>query len=752
VIAIALAIAAVLWALGAAPGDGLPAASSSQAPSPSASPDATAAIHVGSESCAGCHAGEHERWMRSHHRAAMQVATPDTVLGDFDDARHTHEGVTSRFFRRDGDYFVETDAADGSLQTFRISHTFGVDPLQQYLIEFPDGRRQALSVSWDARPASEGGQRWYHLYPEPVDGASVDHRHPLHWTGPLFNWNSRCASCHSTNLDKAYDPAADRYATTWSEISVGCEGCHGPGSRHLEWARGGAGFAIPGKGFAQRLGDRGRWVAHGGGDDPVGWPAATARRADPGTGSEVLACARCHSRREELAAWDADTPYFDAFAPTLLREPIYLADGQVHEEAFEFGSFVQSRMHQAGVTCSDCHEPHSGELRGNGNAVCAQCHQPTVYDVAAHHRHPEGSAAAQCVACHMPATTYMGVDVRHDHGFRVPQPELSVATGVRNACTDCHRDQTAAWAADALAGWIPQRAEPTWRSAYTLAFAAADAGRSGADAALLAIARDATLPPIVRGSAGARLGAYANAATAQGVQELLGADDPLIRLGAIQALGEWPPEGRWELLRPRLSETVPALRVAMGGALAGVDPAGLAEPERTAVQRLHADFLAAQRYNADYPEAQVLLGNFHGERGDAALAEAAYRQALRLAPAQEGALLNLADLYRQTGRDADAEPVLREAIARHPRSAAAHYVLALLEVRRGRIEPAIESLRSAVALAPDEARYAYTYALALERDGRAAQGIAHLEAWTRAHGDDPELAAVLAQLRQRSGR
>jgi predicted CXXCH cytochrome family protein len=747
-LAAALAAAGAWALLRATPGAG---------PAPAAPTHVAAQVdavprHVGSAACAECHADETARWTQSHHRAAIQVATPATVLGEFDDTRFTHGGVTTRFFRRDGDYFVETDAANGSLRVFRVSHTFGVDPLQQYLLELPDGRRQALSVSWDTRPAAEGGQRWYHLYPEPVDGVPVDHRHPLHWTGALFNWNSRCASCHGTDVDKGYDAGSDRYDTRWSELSVGCEACHGPGSRHVQWAREGEPPAIAHQGFARRLGDRGSWAPASDSDLADGWPAGTLRRTDRGAGTEVLACARCHSRREELAAFDGDTPYFDAFVPALLRAPVYEADGQVQEEAFEYGSFVQSRMHRAGVTCSDCHDPHSGQLRAPGNGVCAQCHQPAVYDVAAHHRHPEGSAAAQCVACHMPATTFMGVDVRHDHGFRVPQPELSVATGVRNPCTDCHREQSAAWAAEALAGWIPERAEPLWRTAYTLAFAAADAGRAGADAALLEIALDARLPPIVRGSAGARLGDYVSNESAQGLQALLGADDPLLRLGAIQAVAEWPSALRWRMLQPHLAETLPALRVAMGGALAAVDPAGLAPAESAAVRRLHADFLAAQRYNADYPEAQVLLGNFHGEHGEAAQAEAAYRQALRLAPGHEGALLNLADLYRQTGRDAEAEPLLREAIARHPRSAAPHYVLALLEVRRERIVDALASLRRAVALAPDEARYAYTYALALERDGRAKQGIAHLEAWIREHGEDPELAAVLAQMRQRAGR
>src|SRR4029453_11018713 len=194
-----------------------------------------AATFAGSEACAGCHQSEAKLWRTSQHERAMAHATDKSVLGDFNDVSFQYFDVRSRFFRKDGKFFVETDGPDGKLKTFEVKYTFGVDPLQQYLIEFPDGRLQALSVAWDVRPKDKGGQRWFHLYPN----EHIKHGDVLHWTRLNQNWNFMCAECHSTGVQKNYDSAADRFATKWAEISVGCEACHGAGSRHVAWAQDG---------------------------------------------------------------------------------------------------------------------------------------------------------------------------------------------------------------------------------------------------------------------------------------------------------------------------------------------------------------------------------------------------------------------------------------------------------------------------------------------------------------------------------
>src|SRR5690606_26863640 len=373
-----------------------------------------AAQFVGSAQCAGCHEQAFADWQESHHHQAMLPATAQSVRGDFNNVRFDHFGTTSRFFTQDGSFFVETDNADGELETFKVAYTFGWYPLQQYLVEFPDGRMQALGISWDARPASEGGQRWYHLYPD----EPVTHDDPLHWTGAFQNWNSRCASCHSTALVKGYQPQQDAYETRWQEINVGCEACHGPASRHMAWANG------------RRIGeDRGFAMNLAAVWEPAGIERPIPPR-QPAMSAQLQVCSACHSRRTELAQPDANVAFFDQYTLSPLLEGMYHPDGQILDEVFETGSFLQSRMHQNHVSCTNCHQPHSARLRASGNALCLQCHEPARFQTRAHFFHEPDSSGAQCTACHMDTRTYMGVDIRHDHSFRVPDPLASQRFGV----------------------------------------------------------------------------------------------------------------------------------------------------------------------------------------------------------------------------------------------------------------------------------------------------------------------------------
>ena len=396
---------------------------------------AGAAQYVGLAECTSCHAEQASRWSGSHHDLAMQSVSEQTVLGDFNDASLTHFGVTSSFFKKDGKFLVHTEGPGGELRDYEIKYTFGVEPLQQYLVEFPGGRLQALSLAWDTRSQAQGGQRWFHLYPDERITADDE----LHWTKPSQNWNSMCAECHSTNLQKNYDPVSETFSTTWSEIDISCEACHGPGSDHVAWAKREPGWENlqAGKGlvlsFDERLG--------------VSWKinpqTGTAVRSEVRGGDrEIEMCARCHSRRSPITAdYEHGKPLLDHYLPRLLEEGMYFADGQIDDEVYVYGSFLQSKMYSAGVTCSDCHDPHNLQLRLPANGVCLQCHQAERYDQPAHHFHKSGSEGASCAECHMPPRTYMVVDPRHDHSMRIPRPDLSVTLGTPNACNNCHRDK-----------------------------------------------------------------------------------------------------------------------------------------------------------------------------------------------------------------------------------------------------------------------------------------------------------------------
>src|SRR5215468_2930001 len=453
-----------------------------------ASPASAAADagHVGSETCAGCHQGQAQLWRASQHKHAMDHATEKTVLGDFADASFDHYGVRSRFFRNGVKYLVETDGPDGRLATFEVKYTFGIDPLQQYLIEFPDGRLQALSIAWDTRPKDQGGQRWFHLYPN----EEIRHDDVLHWTKLNQNWNFMCAECHSTGVQKNYDAANNRFHTTWAEISVGCEACHGRGSRHVEWARSQRSWfgkdEDPRKGLAVFLNERDgvTWQP----DPKTGNPR---RSVDPAvTRREVETCGLCHARRGEFSEdWVPGQPLSDTHAVSLLARGLYHADGQMLDEVYNYGSFKQSKMFAAGVTCSDCHEPHAAKLRAAGDGVCLQCHTPDRYEVASHSHHGDVTPKVTCVSCHMPVSTYMIVDKRHDHSLRVPRPDLSVKLGTPNACNGCHADKSPEWAASAVAAWFG--AERKGLQTYAGAFAAAWADRADAGGLLASIAADA---------------------------------------------------------------------------------------------------------------------------------------------------------------------------------------------------------------------------------------------------------------------
>jgi Cytochrome c554 and c-prime len=192
-----------------------------------------AASYVGGEACSGCHAPQAQLWKGSHHALAMQKAGEKTVLGEFAGTRVEHFGMTTSFSRSGDKFLVRTEGPDGAVHDYEIAYTFGVYPLQQYLIAFPGGRLQALGIAWDSRPKDQGGQRWFHLYPD----EKLKPGDPLHWTGHDQTWNYQCADCHSTDLKKNYDLATNTYATSWTDIDVACEACHGPGSRHLAWAK-----------------------------------------------------------------------------------------------------------------------------------------------------------------------------------------------------------------------------------------------------------------------------------------------------------------------------------------------------------------------------------------------------------------------------------------------------------------------------------------------------------------------------------
>jgi predicted CXXCH cytochrome family protein len=699
---------------------------------------------VGRAQCAPCHAEETARWTGSHHDLAMQEATEASVLGNFDDASFEQFGVTSRFYRKDGAFMVRTDGPDGELQDYPIKYTFGVFPLQQYLVAFPGGRLQALDIAWDSRPAEQGGQRWMHLHPNDP----VPHDDVLHWTGPNLNWNYMCADCHSTNLRKGYDAASDTYHTTWSEIDVACEACHGPGSKHLAWAKAkaeGEPSDLPDMGLTVRLDERAG----------VAWPVdpvtGKARRSVPRTTTrEIQVCARCHSRRSQMTDEAiAGQPFLDGFRPALLTEGLYYPDGQIEDEVYVWGSLLQSRMYQAGITCSDCHDPHAADVRMPGDVVCYQCHPADRYASKGHHFHAEGSVGASCVECHMPPTNYMVVDARHDHSFRVPRPDQSIALGTPNACNKCHEDKTPQWAAEQVQTWYGKPA--TGYEHYGAALHAAREQLPGAPRLLQALAADANQPGIARATALEELRSYPDAATLSVLQQGLSAEDPLERIGALDGLSSLGANQRI-LAVSLLWDDLEAVRIAAARLLAALPPEQLPEQVQGQLSKAIQEYMAVQEFNAERPEAQVNLGALYADQGRYQEAEQAYRRAIRLQPRFVPAYVNMAHLLSRRGREHEADGVLRSGLERNPASADLEHALGLSLVRQKRLDQAVDALAKAADLEPDNARYSYVYAVALQSSGRLSEAIQVLEAARRRHPGDLETLSALVTFSREADR
>ena len=643
------------------------------------------AAFVGRDQCIDCHTEAYESWLGSHHDDAMDHASENTVLGDFNDVEFEYKGLTSRFYRRDERYFVNTEGPDGELAEFEVRYTFGVEPLQQYLVPFPGGRLQVLSIAWDTEE-----KRWFHLY-EDEDIPPGDW---LHWTRNGQNWNGMCAECHSTNLRKNYDAESRSFATEWSEIDVSCEACHGPGSIHVDWAN----------------------------IDPMGRPdidnrGLSVRTSGLDNAEFVELCAACHSRRREIGDYDhAQKSMYQSVVPVLLEQDVYHPDGQILEEDYVWGSFLQSKMYANGVRCDDCHDVHSLELHKQGNELCLQCHLGETYDSYGHHFHQkevEGapSDGALCVKCHMPEQVYMSVDWRADHSIRIPSPDLSLEIGTPNACgqSGCHDDQTVEWNVDAYTKWYGTTRKPH----FGTVFAAARAREPDAEDGLHRIIENDLHPAIVRATALGELQAFPGERTNRALRTALTNEQAMIRLAAVEGLAGQSPDVLTAALGPLLSDPAHGVRIAVAANLAGVDPEYLAPHERPAFDNALAEYVAATERNLDFAASGMNLANLYSSQGDAESAEGYYRMALEVDDLFFPAKMNLAVIVSQRGDNEEAEQLLREVLADYPEQHDAAYSLALLLVGLDRLDEGLVYLVQAAKGMPQRSRVQYNYGLLL---------------------------------------
>jgi Flp pilus assembly protein TadD len=458
------------------------------------------------------------------------------------------------------------------------------------------------------------------------------------------------------------------------------------------------------------------------------------------------ACGRCHSRRGVISAnYEFGKPLADSHRVALLEPSLYFDDGQIRDEVYVYGSFVQSRMYRAGVTCSDCHDPHSLQLlSGSGpgsepSDVCTRCHLPEIFADAAHHHHEP--AAVACVDCHMPARNYMVVDPRRDHSLRVPRPDLSLVSNAPNACNNCHMNRDAAWAASAAAKWWPVAS-----AHFATAFAAAR--RGAANPALLAVAGDPGLPGIVRATALTRLSGPLAQTEAVAIQQGLADPDPILREAALRAAGYLPPDAQLQLASPLLRDAVRSVRIEAALLLATVREylsvnAGFAAAAN--------EYRAAQRAVASRPEAHIALGDFEAALGNPDQARRHFTTALAMDPGFIASRLNYADALRRFGDEAGAEKLLRDGLALDPVSSDLRHSLGLLLVRTERTEAGLQELRKAAELAPDNPRFAYVVGVALHSLGEVDAALRVLREARQRFSQDFDISWALATMSRDSG-
>lgn len=691
-------------------------------PAPTTSFSAAPPQWVDESACKQCHLSQHEDWRGSHHHLAMQTASADTILATFE-GELSSDTETSRFFRRDGDFWINTTGADGELADYRVAYMIGVEPLQQYLLELPDGRLQAHPAAWDVANA-----RWFHLYEE----EGVDHYHRLHWTKAQQNADFMCIECHTTGFERNYDAASDTHNSRWHALGVGCQACHGPASTHLQWAAGGMPENVPGKGFAR----------------------------DPGHGkaAEMTTCGRCHSRRAPLGnSYTHGADLLDDYLPMLLSAELFDVDGKINGEVFEYASFRQSKMHAAGVACSDCHNPHSARLRAPDNAVCTQCHNPQAlpmrgdinaagllaknYDDPSHHHHPEGSSGSLCISCHMPGKLYMGNDLRRDHSFSSPNPIQARALSHDDACIDCHKGSARNYLRMKFEHWYPHATSRD--NGYARDLHSARNGLPGAAAGLLQQLSRRDLPDIRRATLLNELAAYPSAVAQRVVTDALMDESPLVRRTAIELLPTMlPAPDQVSVLKMMLADPVRAVRLAASWQLLQLLPGtGVDVLE---LRQLVAEYEQSQATMLDRADAHYNLAGVYQLTGREEMVEPALRAALQRDAAFHPARIMLAQWLEQAVNDPRAgHELLREGAGRYPHEASLHYGFGLMRVRQGAHDDALQALRRAHEHAPEDSQYAYVLAVAMHGNGQVNEALEILRNALRRDPADRNVRAAL---------
>ena len=663
--------------------------------------------YVGDQSCKQCHITEFKEWKQSHHYMSMLPPNDSTVKGDFNNITFTADGVTSRFFKKGNKFFINTEGDDGKNHDFEVKYIFGFTPLQQYLIEFPGGRMQVPRLSWDVNK-----KKWFNQYA----GQKIPSHDWLHWTGNAQNWNTMCATCHSTNLQKNYDVTTDTYKTTYSVINVSCESCHGAGKQHVDFMNGDYKSGKKVAGSFLKLDNRSSQT------------------------EQLNTCAPCHARISELNGSHIESKeIMDNYIPQIPDTEFYHADGQVDDEDYIYSSFLQSKMFAKGVKCSDCHNPHSTKLKRIGNQTCTQCHLINKYDVPSHTFHPEGTKSAECISCHMPGKLYMGNDLRHDHSFRVPRPDLSVKYGTPNACSNCHKDKSEKVLADAVIKWYGPKRK------YHFSDDLVPGSRLDANSEkhLTNLIDNKFVPKIIKATATFYLGSIPTPTSLNTLLGRLGSKEAQIRYRALRSLASFPADSWSDAVGPFLSDKVRAVRIAAADLYIGIPVEQIPSQYSTALSLAKKELEESLLYQTDFSTGNVMLADYYLKLQDYANAEKFYLRGLKKDSNMNYALLNLSATYNSQGKNKEAMQTLEKAIKNDSKNERIYYNMALLYHEMNNFPAAEKAFAKAVDLKSVNPRVYYNYGLLLNQNKKFKEAESVLLKGIALNPSNPELYYAL---------
>jgi predicted CXXCH cytochrome family protein len=629
--------------------------------------------YVGAESCKECHADAYNEWKESDHFYAMQPADSISVKAHFNTSFKA-DNISYSFSIRDQKYFVEVKE-NGDAQEYEVVYTFGHKPLQQYLIQTSNGKFQTMRASWDVDT-----EKWFHQ----SEGNIIEPHDWLSWSKGGQNWNTMCSSCHSTHVKKNYDVSTDSFQTTYKEVNVACESCHGPGSGHIQSRK------------------------ENGASDPY----AKLNLLDQKT--QINTCGTCHARRTMLEdSGDPHKEFLNRYFPQTLNSAFYESDGQILEEDFVYGSFLSSKMYRNHVKCSDCHKSHSGKLKEKGNQLCLQCHESS-YASKTHHHHDGMSKGAQCVSCHMDGKTYMGNDYRRDHSFRIPRPDQSMKYGTSNACNSCHKDQSSKWAASKVEEWFG-----TDRM-YHFSDDLIPGSQLDENAFqhLKNLMVNDSISGIVKATAIDYLQYLSNPEAGQLILKSSANPDPLIRQNAYSVMVHFPNEIKESYAIKGLSDKIKAVRLMAFRCVIGIGQINLSSKNLKSWNKVQVEYLIYLKANADFPSGQVMIGEYYQLRKDFSKSVSAFKRALKMDSLMVSPYTNLAILYSGKNDLIQVQSILYSGLKHFPDHPEMNYYMGLNEGALSQGASQIVYLEKAYKLQPNNLRYAYNYILTLYQSGQ----------------------------------